>query len=104
MRKHFRELSDDEKLELCKKEPAYGKIVCRCENITEGDILEAIRRPIGAKTIDMVKMRTRAGMGRCQGGFCSPRVAELISAELQIPLETITKRGGDSRLLTGKTK
>lgn len=103
-RKPFRELSDAEKLELCRKEPAYGKIICRCETITEGDILDAIRRPLGAKTIDMVKLRTRAGMGRCQGGFCSPRVAELLANELGVPLDSITKRGGESRLLTGKTK
>ena len=98
------ELSDAEKAERCKADPAYGKIICRCETVTEGDILDAIRRPIPAKTIDMVKLRTRAGMGRCQGGFCSPRVAELISNELGIPLDEITKRGGESRLLCGKTK
>lgn len=102
--KPFRELSDEEKVERCKREPAYGKIICRCETVTEGDILDAIRRPIPARTIDMVKLRTRAGMGRCQGGFCSPRVAELISTELGIPLEEITKRGGESKLLCGKTK
>jgi len=104
MRKPFRELSDEEKSELCKAEPAYGKIICRCETITEGDILAAIHRPLGAKSIDMVKMRTRAGMGRCQGGFCSPRVAEILATELGVPLDSITKRGGDSELLTGKTK
>ena len=96
--------SADTKAELCKAEPAYGKIICRCETITEGDILAAIRRPLGAKTIDMVKVRTRAGMGRCQGGFCSPRVAEILATELGVSLDTITKRGGDSDLLTGKTK
>ena len=104
MKKPLRELSDAEKAERCKADPAYGKIICRCETVTEGDILDAIRRPIPAKTIDMVKLRTRAGMGRCQGGFCSPRVAELISNELGIPLDEITKRGGESRLLCGKTK
>ena len=104
MKKPLRELSDEEKAERCKADPAYGKIICRCETVTEGDILDAIRRPIPARTIDMVKLRTRAGMGRCQGGFCSPRVAELISAELGIPLDEITKRGGESKLLFGKTK
>ena len=73
-------------------------------SITEGDILAAIHRPLGARTIDMVKLRTRAGMGRCQGGFCSPRVAEILSRELNIPLDEITKRGGNSLLLCGKTK
>lgn len=104
MKKPLRELSEAEKLERCKEDPAYGKIICRCETVTEGDILDAIRRPIPAKTIDMVKLRTRAGMGRCQGGFCSPRVAELISSELGIELDEVTKRGGDSKLLFGKTK
>ncbi len=104
MPKPFRELTEEEKAERCKENPAYGKIICRCETITEGDILAAIRRPLGARTIDMVKMRTRAGMGRCQGGFCSPRVAEILASELGVPLDTITKRGGESALLTGKTK
>ena len=104
MRRPFRELSDDEKLALAKEIPEYGRIICRCETITEGDILAAIHRPLGARTIDMVKLRTRAGMGRCQGGFCSPRVAEILSRELNIPLDEITKRGGNSLLLCGKTK
>ena len=99
MPKLFRELSDSEKAELCKKDPAYGKIICRCETVTEGDILAAIHRPLGAKTIDMVKLRTRAGMGRCQGGFCSPRVADILSRELNIPLVEITKRGGESKIV-----
>jgi len=104
MPKPFRELTDEEKAERCKADPSYAKIICRCETITEGDILAAIRRPLGAKSIDMVKVRTRAGMGRCQGGFCSPRVAELLANELGVSLDTITKRGGGSGLLTGKTK
>ena len=104
MRRPFRELSDDEKLSLAKEIPEYGRIICRCETITEGDILAAIHRPLGARTLDMVKLRTRAGMGRCQGGFCSPRVAEILSRELNIPLDEITKRGGNSLLLCGKTK
>lgn len=104
MKKPLRELSESEKAERCKENPAYGKIICRCETVTEGDILDAIHRPIPAKSIDMVKLRTRAGMGRCQGGFCSPRVAELISTELGIPLDEVTKRGGESKLLCGKTK
>ena len=104
MRKPFRELSSEEKAELCKKEPAYARIICRCETITEGDILAAIRRPLGAKTVDMVKMRTRAGMGRCQGGFCSPRVVELLAAELGVSVEEIKKRDRGSDILMGKTK
>ena len=100
----FRDLNDAEKQARIKADPAYGKIVCRCETITEGDILDAIRRPVGARNLDMVKRRVRAGMGRCQGGFCSPRVAELLASELNVPLSTITKSGGGSYLLTEKTK
>lgn len=100
----FRDLSPEEKQERIRVDPAYGKIVCRCETITEGDILDAIRRPIGARNLDMVKRRVRAGMGRCQGGFCSPRVAELLAAERNVPLSDITKNGGGSYLLTEKTK
>ncbi len=102
--KPFNKLTDEEKLERCKADPSYSKMICRCETVTEGDIIAAIHRPIEARTIDMVKLRTRAGMGRCQGGFCMPRVAELISRELGIPLEEITKRGGESKLLTGRLK
>lgn len=104
MRKPFRELSSEEKAELCKAEPAYAKIICRCETITEGDILAAIRRPLGAKTVDMVKMRTRAGMGRCQGGFCSPRVVEILAKELGVSPMEIKKRDCDSDILFHKTK
>ena len=97
----FTELSDEEKRELIEKNPSYGKIICRCETITEGEIIDAIRRPLGARNLDMVKRRTRAGMGRCQGGFCSPRVAEILSRELGIPMDQITKNGGESYILTG---
>ena len=68
---------------------AYGRIVCRCEKVTEGEILEAIRSPLPAHTVDAVKRRVRAGMGRCQGGFCRPRVMEILSRELNIPLSKI---------------
>ena len=76
-------------------------MVCRCETVTEAEIRAAIRRPVGARSIDGVKRRTRAGMGRCQGGFCSPRVAEILSEELGIPMTQVTKNGGNSYLLTG---
>mgnify|MGYP002869780216 CR=1 FL=1 len=69
--------------------------------ITEAEIVAAIHRPVGARSIDAVKRRTRAGMGRCQGGFCSPRVAAILAQETGIPLEDITKNGGKSYLLTG---
>jgi len=95
-------LGAEEYTELIKKNPAYGTIVCRCETITEGEMIDAIRRVPGARSLDGVKRRTRGGMGRCQGGFCSPRVAELISQELGIPMTEVTKCGGESQLLVGK--
>lgn len=98
------QLPDGERQEWIRRHPAYGHIVCRCEHISEGEILDAIHRPLGARSLDGVKRRVRAGMGRCQGGFCSPRVMELLSRELDIPLKQITKRGGASTLLCGQNK
>ncbi len=93
------ELSREERQELIKKNPAYGNIICRCEGITEGEIVDAITRPLGARTLDGIKRRTRAGMGRCQSGFCMPRVMEILSREGGIAMEDITKSGGESRIL-----
>ena len=98
------ELSSEDREKLIKDQPEYGRIICRCETITEGEIIDAIRRPLGAKSLDGVKRRTRAGMGRCQGGFCSPRVMDILSRELGVPLDSITKSGGNSKMLTGRTK
>ncbi len=98
----FRHLSNEERMKLIAEDPRFGRIVCRCETITEGEIVEAIRR--GARSLDGVKRRTRAGMGRCQGGFCGPRVMEILSRELNIPMTELTKFGGNSYLLTGETK
>ena len=100
----FKDMSIEEKNELIGKDPSYGKIVCRCEQITEGEIIRAIRENPPAKNIDAVKRRTRSGMGRCQGGFCQPYVAELIARECNIPLEQITKNGEGSEILVGVTK
>lgn len=97
-----RELSNEERTELIKKNPAYGKIVCRCEQISEGEIIDAITRPLGAKSVDGIKRRVRAGMGRCQGGFCSPRVMELLNEYAGIPMEKITKNSEGSEILTGE--
>jgi glycerol-3-phosphate dehydrogenase len=100
----FSLLSREEKNEIIKKSPEYAKIVCRCELISEGEILDAIRTNPGATTVDGVKRRTRATMGRCQGGFCTPRIVELLAEELGVsPLE-ITKRGGESYINVGVTK
>ncbi|WP_029320514.1 NAD(P)/FAD-dependent oxidoreductase [Butyrivibrio sp. AE3004] len=97
-------LSIDEMNALIKENPAYGTIICRCESITEGEILDAIHRPLGARSLDGVKRRTRAGMGRCQAGFCSPRTMEIINRELGLPYEKITKSGGKSNIILERTK
>lgn len=97
-------LSTEEHAELIRKEPAYGNVICRCEMITEGEILDAIHRPLGAKSLDGVKRRTRAGMGRCQSGFCSPRTMEILARELGKDMSEITKTGGESRLVVGTNK
>ena len=89
---------------LILKQPAYGTIVCRCESVTEGEIIDAVHRPVGARSLDGVKRRTRAGMGRCQSGFCSPKVMEILERELQADMEEITKSGGKSVIVTGRTK
>lgn len=98
----FSKLSEEEQRELVTKDPGYGHVVCRCETVTEGEIVEAVRR--GATTLDGIKFRARAGMGRCQGGFCTPRVAKILGRELGLPEEKITKKGRESRLLLYKTK
>ena len=100
----FKHLSMEEKNEIIKKDPSYGKIVCRCEQVTEGEILRAIRENPPAKDIDGVKRRTRSGMGRCQGGFCQPYIAELIAKEGGMSLTNVTKNGKGSNLLMGVTK
>lgn len=98
----FRKMSDEEKNEFIKKNPAYGKIVCRCETVSEGEIISAIVTNPPAHDVDGVKRRTRSGMGRCQGGFCGPNVIKLISQYANIPMEKVTKSGGNSYMLTGK--
>ncbi|MEG0049971.1 MAG: NAD(P)/FAD-dependent oxidoreductase [Clostridia bacterium] len=99
--KPFCGMTTEERAEAVARDPEYGALVCRCEQVTEAEIRAAIRRPVGAKTIDAVKRRTRAGMGRCQGGFCSPRVLEILSEELGIDPTEVTKCGGESQLLVG---
>ena len=98
----FEKLTDEEKDEYIKEHPSYGRIVCRCEGITEGQIRAAINTNPPAKDLDGVKRRTRSGMGRCQGGFCTPYVMSLIAKERGIPKEKVTKMGGDSYIVTGK--
>jgi len=100
----FTEISDEERQSLISANPAYANIVCRCETVTEGEILSAIHHPLGAKTIDGIKRRTRAGSGRCQAGFCMTRVLDILSRELKIARIEVTKFGGESKLLVGKNK
>ena len=100
----FREAGIEEKNEMIKKDKSYGKIVCRCETITEGEILRAIRTNPGARDLDGVKRRTRAQMGRCQGGFCGPQIAEILSKELGVPYKEVTKSGKGSYINIGRTK
>ena len=98
--KPFRSMDAEERAEAYKRNPLYGRIICRCETVTEAEIVDAIHR--GATTVDGVKRRTRAGMGRCQGGFCAPRVMEILSRELGVPTESLTKFGGESYMVAGK--
>lgn len=98
----FRTMTPEERKDAIAKDPDYARIVCRCEQVTEAEIRDAIRRPVGARSIGAVKMRVRSGMGRCQGGFCSPRILEILCEELnKTPLE-ITQSGGHSHILTDK--
>lgn len=101
---YFKELSVDEQNEIIKKDPTFAHIICRCERVSEGEILEAIRTNPRPTDVDGVKRRTRATMGRCQGGFCTPYVVELLARELSIPYESVTKFGGGSYMNVGKTK
>jgi len=100
--RRFAEMGGAERAEAIRRDPRYGRVICRCETITEAEIVEAVRR--GARSLDSVKRRTRAGMGRCQGGFCSPRVMEIICRETGMPMLEVTKSGGGSKLLAGKVK
>lgn len=102
--KGFAKLSMEEKNQIIKKDPAFGRIVCRCEEVTEGEIVQAIHMNPPARDIDGIKRRTRAGAGRCQGGFCLPQIAEILARELNIPMEEVTKQGKNSHIVTGRVK
>lgn len=91
--------SDEERRQMIAENPKYANVVCRCEMVTEGEILDAIHRPLGATTVDGVKRRTRAGMGRCQSGFCNPKVVEILARELSVDASQIRKSGPDSWFL-----
>ena len=94
----------EEKQRLIEQDPSYANVICRCETITEGEIRDAITRPLGARTLDGIKRRVRAGMGRCQAGFCLPKQAQILADELGIDLQQVTKDGEGGEILCGKTK
>jgi glycerol-3-phosphate dehydrogenase len=100
----FRECSPEQQKHMIAEDPRYGRIVCRCETVTEGDVVRAIHRPVGARTVDGLKFRTRAGMGRCQGGFCGPRVLEILCRELGLDPLSVTKCGTGSEILAGRLR
>lgn len=101
---YFINLSPEEKEEIIKKDDRYGRIICRCENITEGEIVDAIHRKCGGRTLNGIKRRCRPGAGRCQGGFCGPRVQEILARELNLNLNEIVLEEKNSYILTEKTK
>lgn len=100
----FAECSREEQDALIKENPLYANVVCRCETITEAEILDAIHRPLGAKSVDAVKRRVRAGMGRCQAGFCGPKVIEILARELKVDATEINKNIDGSYMVTGTTR
>lgn len=100
----FKDFTKDELNKKIHEDPAWGRIICRCETIPEREIINAIHAPVGANTVDGIKFHCRPGMGRCQGGFCRPRIIEILSRELNKPYEQITKRGEDTNILICKTK
>jgi len=100
----FKELSDEEKNEVIARNPLYGRVVCRCETITEGEIVDALNSPIKPVSLDGIKRRAGTGMGRCQGGFCGPKVLEIIARTNKIPFENVLQDGEGSYILTGETK
>ena len=103
-KKRFRDLSIEEQEAWIQKNPLHGRIICRCETITEGEIVDAIHGMVPATTLDAVKRRTRAGMGRCQAGFCGPRVQEIIARELGISINDVTKKGPGSEITIGDSR
>lgn len=100
----FNRLNWDKQAELIKENSLYGRVICRCETITEAEIIEAIHESCGARTVDGVKRRTRAGMGRCQGGFCGPRVTQILARELNIPVPEVLKERADSHMFYEKNQ
>ena len=97
-------MTKEEREEVVKNDERYRRIICRCESVTEGEIVDAINSPCGARTVDGVKRRVRPGMGRCQGGFCGPKVIEILARELKIDIEDVQKDYNGSKTVVGKVK
>ena len=101
---HFNKMTPEEREKLIEENPSYGRVICRCETVTEGEIIDAVHSPINPVSVDGIKRRAGAGMGRCQGGFCGPRVVDILSRELGVsPLDILQDREG-SFILTSRTK
>jgi glycerol-3-phosphate dehydrogenase len=97
-------MEDAKRAALIRENPDYGIILCRCEEVSRGEILDSLRRPVPCDTLDGVKRRVRCGGGRCQGGFCGPLIVQIIAGEKGIPLDKVEKSGPGSRILAGETK
>jgi glycerol-3-phosphate dehydrogenase len=108
--KRLLQMSEKEISESIKKNPQWGNVICRCETVTEAEIVNVIRgaegcnTPLGARSLDMIKKRLRPGMGRCQGAFCTPKLLKILSRELRIPVEQVTKNVKGSEIIIGRTK
>ncbi len=103
LHKRYAALDDETRAGRVARDADWGETVCRCEHVTRAEVVAALRNPFGARTLDAVKRRTRCGMGRCQGGFCGPRVVEILQGE-GVPVDRVSKRGVGSRLFYGRIK
>jgi len=103
-RKRFSELSEKEQANLIKQDERWGRIVCRCEQITEKEVIEALSNPLGAKALSSVKYRCRAGMGRCQGGFCTQHIVRIMEEKFDINVKDIKLKSPDTNLFYGRTR
>ena len=104
MSKRFSEMSPKEQSDLIKKDERWGRIVCRCEHVAEAEVIEALSNPIGAQTLSAVKYRCRAGMGRCQGGFCTQHTVRIMEEQFNIDVNKIKLKSSNSKLFSGRTR
>ena len=102
--KRFSEMRYDEKSKLIQKDDRWGRLVCRCENVTEAEIVEALSNPLGAQTLSSIKYRSRAGMGRCQGGFCTQHIVRIMEEQFKINVKDMKLKSPESNLFYGRTR